>query len=78
MDEELNLSAYFVEDMVFQRKAIHRARSVILLLDKGKFPSAGLYAVSDLQSVQHLVTDIEFSDKELAILKDKCVKVIQA
>ena len=78
LDEDLNLSAYLVEDMVFQQRAIRRARSVILLLDKGKYPSSGLYAVDDLTSVQYLVTDAAFSEKELAILEDRHVEIIRA
>lgn len=78
LDNRLNLSAYFVEDMIFQQKAIRRARKVVVLLDKGKYPSAGIYFVDNLESVDCLVTDAKFSNEELAVLKEKHVEFIQA
>lgn len=78
LDSKLNLSAYFVEDMIFQQRAIRRARTVVILLDKGKYPSSGIYFVDDLESIDYLVTDAEFSDEELEILKNKRVELIQA
>lgn len=78
LDDRLILSAYFVEDMVFQQKAIRRAKRSIILLDKGKYPSSGIYYVDDLESVDCLVTDTKFSDRELAVLKEKHVELVQA
>lgn len=78
LDDEMNLSAYYEEDMLFQQRAIQRARTAVLLLDKGKYPSSGLYAVSDLEAIQYLVTDTEFNEEELAILREKRVELIQA
>lgn len=78
LDDRLNLSAYFAEDMIFQQKAICRARTVVLLLEKGKYPSSGIYFVDDLSSVDYLVTDAELDDGKLAALKEKHVELIQA
>lgn len=78
LDDEMNLSAYYEEDMLFQQRAIQRARTVVLLLDKGKYPSSGLYAVSDLEAVHYLVTDAAFNEAELTILREKHVELIQA
>lgn len=77
LDSRLNLSTYFVEDMIFQQKAIRRARQVIILLERGKYPSSGIYFVDNLESVDCLVTDAKFGDKELAVLKEKQVELIQ-
>lgn len=78
LDDRLILSAYFVEDMIFQQKAIRRAKKTVILLDKGKYPSSGIYFVDDLESVDCLVTDSTFSERELVILKEKHVELVQA
>ena len=58
--------------------SIRRAKRSIILLDKGKYPSSGIYYVDDLESVDCLVTDMKFSDRELAVLKEKHVELVQA
>lgn len=78
LDDEMNLSAYYEEDMIFQQRAIQRARTVVLLLDKGKYPATGLYAVSDLEAIHYLVTDARFGESEREILSEKHVDLIQA
>ena len=78
LDDDMILSAYYEEDMIFQQRAIQRARTVVLLLDKGKYPSSGLYAVSDLEPVHYLVTDAELSEAKTAILREKNVELLQA
>ena len=78
LNEDLQLSAYYENDMLFQQHALRCARKTIVLLDQGKYPVTALYAVSNLQDVDCLVTDSQLDEKALRLLEEKRVQLVTA
>ncbi len=78
LNEKMQLTAYYENDMCFQRESIQCAKSAVLLLDKAKYPAAGLFTVGDMSQVQHLVTDAEFSQHQQELLRKLGVNLIPA
>ena len=70
LNEDMQLSAYYENDMQFQRHAIRCARKVILLLDQGKYPITSLYAVSDLREIDCLITDAHLNAEAVRLLEE--------
>ena len=78
LNEEMQLTAYYENDMYFQQEAIRCAQCTILLLDKAKYLSTGLFAVSDLKSVRYLVTDAELPERVRERLRKRNVTFVLA
>lgn len=78
LNESMQLTAYYENDMCFQQESMQYAKSTILLLDKAKYPSTGLFTVSDLRPVQYLVTDAEFPEHGQELLRKQRVNFISA
>lgn len=78
LDEDLRLTAYYENDRSFQQEAMKCAQCTILLLDKAKYPSSGLFSVSDLGAVHYLVTDARLPESALERLRKKHVKFVFA
>ena len=78
LNERMQLTAYYENDMCFQRESIQCAKATVLLLDKAKYPATGLFTVGDMSQVQYLVTDAEFPEREQQLLREHCVHFISA
>ncbi len=76
LNRDFMLSAYYESDMYFQKTAIEGAKSTAVLLDSSKYPTSGLFVVSDMAAVDYLVTDIHFTDQEKKLLEQRKVAVV--
>lgn len=57
LDGDLNITAYYEEDMYFQRKAIESAKQSIVVLNSRKYHAQGLFHVCPLDQIDCLITD---------------------
>lgn len=76
LGQKLVLSAFFEDDVHFQRSAIEQAEEAVLLLDKSKYPQSAVFAVTDISNVQYIVTDATISEADEKNLKKQNVRVI--
>lgn len=76
LNEKMQLTAYYEDDMSFQQEAIRCAKSTVLLLDKAKYPSTGLFAVGDMSRITYLVTDAGLPEHGQELLRKRNVNLI--
>lgn len=78
LGKDLELTAYYENDMYFQREVLRHAKYAILLLDQAKYPSTGFYNVSGLEPIDCLVTDADLPARAQELLRKKNVKFVLA
>lgn len=77
MNQQLRVTAFKEDDMLFQRQAISIAGKAYVLMNSSKFPSSALYYVCQCQDLDGLVTDAELSDQECRVLLDAGTEYIR-
>lgn len=78
LNQNLELTAYYERDMLFQREVLKNAEQTYLLLDSGKYPKSGVLSVAPLSDFAGIVTDIRFTDEQKQQLSGLGVKVVKA
>lgn len=76
LNEEMELTGYYESDICFQQEAIRCAKSTILLLDKAKYPSTGLFSAGGLSRVAYVVTDAVLPEEGQERLRKQNVTLI--
>lgn len=78
LSSEFMLTAYYQDDVDFQKNALSAAEKVILMIDSSKFGQTAVFSVCDLIPFDYLITDRQFSREELSRLKAANTKYIRA
>ena len=78
ISEDLSVTAFKEEDMLFQKKAILCAEKTFVLANKDKLFHSGLFNVSDLHDIYALVSNAVLDPVSLENLHAKQVKFFQA
>lgn len=72
LGNNLILTAFYENDMLFQRQALKSASQSILLVESEKYPSSAVLAVASIDQFDHLITNIRFGkEKEETLEKTK-------
>lgn len=79
LSDDYVISAYYDDDLLFQRAAMKAAKQTVLMLDHSKFGQSAILAVAPLSEVDYLVSDKRLSTQEHAdITKRLDVRWVQA
>lgn len=61
LSRELNVTGYYEQDILLQRKIMEHTEKKILLIDEKKYPKQGFIQLCKLEEFDYVVTDIAFS-----------------
>lgn len=68
LGKDLILSAFYENDMLFQRQAMKCASHSILLMEAGKYPTQAVLSVASVGEFHHLITNIAFDKVQYEML----------
>ena len=78
LNDEMGITAYREDDMLFQKQVLHSAGKVYVLVNHSKYPSSALYFVCSASELTGVVTDGKLSVFAEAFLKESNTDLIQA
>lgn len=70
LSRELNVTGYYEQDIMLQRKIMEHTEKKILLIDEKKYPKQGFIQLCRLDDFDYVVTDIAFSKDILLRMKE--------
>ncbi|MDR2023829.1 MAG: DeoR/GlpR family DNA-binding transcription regulator [Hungatella sp.] len=78
VSEQLMITGYYDDDVVFQKTALKCADEIILMLDSSKYGKNALLTAAHLSDVDYLVTDQAFPKEQLKEITSMNVSYILA
>jgi DeoR/GlpR family transcriptional regulator of sugar metabolism len=76
LSEDLILTGYYDDDVVFQKRAIASAKESVLMIDSSKFGQAAILSVARLSELDYLVTDKVFDKEERKAIVQTGIKTV--
>jgi DeoR/GlpR family transcriptional regulator of sugar metabolism len=75
LSEDLVLTGYYDDDVIFQKGAIASAKESVLMIDSSKFGKAAILSVARLSELDYLVTDKVFDKEESKAIAQTGIKI---
>jgi DeoR/GlpR family transcriptional regulator of sugar metabolism len=76
LSEDLILTGYYDDDVVFQKMAINSAKETILMIDSSKYGQAAILSVAHLSELDYLVTDKALNQDERKLIAQTGIKIV--
>lgn len=76
LGQNLQLSAYYEDDMLFQKQAMKSASCKILLLEEAKYRSSAILSVAPVKDFDYLVTNVKFEQDGIDKLSSSRVRLL--
>lgn len=78
LNDEMGITAYREDDMLFQKQVLRSAEKVYVLANRSKYPSSALYFVCDASALAGVVTDGKLSASAAEFLRENNTALVQA